>query len=212
METLTIDSVKIADSVAIDLRVPGPQISRTLRSVDILSTSFWYHPSIFVDIIRPILRIPQIEDARINLIHQEFRFTDEHLIEVATAWPRIVNLSLVFRIRFDDAVPYFLTIGRVNHLCCSLRTLALPAMELQSSADLFGLPPFPESSLIELAILSLRQVDGDNHYSEIAYDCSGIANSIRAAFPKLRKLRLREEMLSTPVIFVFCELCRTTRY
>lgn len=203
VRTLTIDSVKIADSVAIDLRVLGPQISRTLRSVRILSTSFWHHPSVFVDIIRPLLKIPQIEDAQINLMHQQFRFTDTHLSEVATAWPRIVNLSLAFRICFDDAVPHFLSIGRVNRLCASLETLALPAMELQSSDDLSRLLPFPSSHLVSLAIRSLRQVDNHNHYSEFADDSSGIAGSIRVAFPKLQKLRLREEMLSIPVSLVF---------
>ncbi len=195
MKTLTIESVTGADSVAIDLRVLGPRISRTLRSVDILSTSFWQRPSIFVDIIRPLLEIPQIEDAKVNLMHHAFRFTDEHLIEVATAWPRIVNLSLGFRTRFDDAVPYFLSIGRVARLCCSLKTLALPAMELQSSDDLSRLLPFPPSSLLELAILSLRQAASDDDYSEIADDYSDIAEAIRVAFPKLRKLRLREEVL-----------------
>lgn len=195
VRTLTIDSVTGADSVAIDLRVLGPQIFRTLRSIKILSTSFWQRRSVFVDIIRPLLDIPQIENANINLMHHGFRFTDKHLIEVATAWPFIVNLSLVFRVRFDNAVPYFLTISRLTRLCPSLQTLGLPAMELQSSDDLSRLLPFPPSSLVELAIMSLRQVDSDDYYSEIADDYSDLAEAIRIAFPKLRKLRLGNEVL-----------------
>lgn len=120
--------------ISVRLHALRPHITQTLRSVEILSIAWSYHlqPLYFVESMSPLLQMPNLENVRIQLLDRHYHFHDQHLITLATAWPRLVNLALQFSVLPGDPVPRFSSLDHFNRLCASLRKLVLPVLALDS--------------------------------------------------------------------------------
>lgn len=187
------------------------RIGGSLRAISLSSSSARWDPDepSFLQFVRPLLNLHQVQDVWVDLTRHFLEFPDHDLIEMATAWPALRQLSLTFRPASRDTTLNFHIIGDLVRLCPSLKSCTLPSMKIDSIIA-FRLCP-PPSLLNELIVTSLFMPNPEVNYE-------AISAATKEAFPALKLLvlicderlvRMRNHFAVYTLIFrirSFCDL------
>ncbi|KAH9931024.1 hypothetical protein B0H21DRAFT_711895 [Amylocystis lapponica] len=132
-----------------------------------------------VDIIRPLLRLCQLEVFAIRLdTVQTFSLTDEDIHDMATSWPRLVELTLEYD--HNSIVPSLSSLADLRVHSPNLRSLELPLIDARH---------IPPSRPHTVTGHPLRRLCIMQDYKLVVTDDDALKRYIHYLFPLVRPLR-----------------------